>query len=276
MKFFLVFLVLTTLFTAITIIFIPPNLCDKNLKTSLTLISKISKYYKYEINENDDIFLTPYNSYNKTLIFLHGMANCAQNIVGKFFLDENFQLPKNVKLIFPQAPKKKLLLNDETMTFWYNLKCWYTDMMNKSQKECFSYEDVEDSKNRILKIIKDERKAYKTDNINANKKIILAGFSQGCATSLSVAFADENNLDSLYCWVGHIFDNVPIHEKNMKMEIFVGKKDGVIPFEFSIKTYQDAGLFSLKNVEIHILEESAHEMKKEQFNDLRKVLEEDN
>lgn len=275
MKFFLIFLLMTTLFTVVTIIFVPPELCDKNLKTTLTLMSKISKYYKYEINDNDDIFLTPYNSYNKTLIFLHGMANCAQNFVGKFFLDEKFELPKNVKLIFPQAPKKKLMLNNETMTFWYNLKCWYTDMMNKSQKECFSYEDVEVSKNRILKIINDERKAYKTDK-NMNNKIILGGFSQGCATSLSVAFADENNLDSLYCWVGHIFDNVPIQKKNIKMEIYVGKKDVVIPFEFAMKTYQDAGLLSLKNVEIHILEDSNHEMKNEQFNELRKALEQEN
>ena len=135
----------------------------------------------------------------------------------------NMYLDDNFCIIMPNAPIV------EGKRSWYPLPT-----SDSSGKIVEDYEGLESSKKSISDFISD----FKIDN---DKKIIIGGFSQGAALSLSMLFSTDLKIDGCIALSGYMpsaehYKEVEI--KNTKIFIAHGYSDQAISFDDYKKTYE--------------------------------------
>lgn len=129
-----------------------------------------------------------------SFIFLHGLGD---NGRGWTFLAEESQRGgrlNHVKFIFPDAPTQPVSMNyGMTMTAWYDLKT-LGDVENMQDEE-----GILNSIERLKQLISEEE----AEGIPSDR-IIVGGFSQGCAISLSTSLILEKKLGAVIGLSGYL------------------------------------------------------------------------
>jgi predicted esterase len=205
-----------------------------------------------------------------TVIFLHGLGDSGS---GWSFLAEEAMKQKklqHVNFVFPDAPMKAVTLNfGMKMPAWYDIK--RLEDVRSSQDEVGVLEGVE-----ILKqLIADEN----DKGIPANR-VVIGGFSQGCALSLATSVTLDKKLAGILGLSGYlpIIDKLVSiqREVNLKTPVFLGHgtNDNVVKFEFG-QMSRDAlqNNFNYRNVEWHQYEGLVHSVSPEELNDIFEFLE---
>ena len=177
------------------------------------------------------IILKPPQS-KRTLIFIHGLGDSAENISTIF--SEDATVPPNTKVICVQAPYKQISKYNEKMNTWFD----FTSGL--FEHKGYSYDDVETNAKMIFEIIEEEVKQY-----NSNcKNIFVGGFSQGCCMSLYIAFKFPYQLGGIIGLSGMLFyelNDKELLNKRKNIPIFIGHgyKDNIVNYTKAMKTYEN-------------------------------------
>lgn len=166
------------------------------------------------------------DKHTASVIFLHGLGD---NGRGWTFLAEESQRQgrlRHVKFIFPEAPTQPVTMNyGMRMTAWYDLKS-LGDVESLQDEE-----GVMSSIDRLKQVISEEE----AEGIPSNR-IIVGGFSQGCAISLATSVIIEKQLAAVIGLSGYfpIKDTISTlqTEANKKTPYLLchGTSDNVIKF----------------------------------------------
>lgn len=167
-------------------------------------------------------------AHTATVIFLHGLGDSP--LGWTFFAEEAARQNRlnHVKFIFPEAPNQPVTLNyGMTMPSWYDIKA-LGDVIGQQDEE-----GILASIERLKQMIKEE-----IDSGIPSNRIVVGGFSQGCAISLSTSVVYDKPLAGVVGLSGYL----PIHEKlaaiqpsaNANTPYFIGHgtADQVVKFEF--------------------------------------------
>lgn len=274
---FLIFRLFIVGFLSLNIInqqFANENACNIDIKNMSFFMEKIRNIYTLKLSKHNDIILNPLNKITNTLIFIHGLDNCANTYALQLILDPNYSLPNTTRLIFLQSPKIYVSLYNKTMNGWYNLKKSFFNMTGFSEKECYSFNDVRKNTKRIIKILWEEFFVLKISNLinQIQGKLYLAGFSQGCAMSLSAGIQFKGKIERIFCFSGHLFETVNLKNlKNKFVNIFHGLEDDIIPVTYAIESYNNKSLLQYKNVKFKSLEGVSHEFNEYEWKVLKKL-----
>jgi phospholipase/carboxylesterase len=158
-----------------------------------------------------------------SVIWLHGLGADGNDFV-PIAHELNLQNCPGIRFIFPHAPTMPVTINGG-----YVMRAWYdilgTDLVRREDEA-----GLRKSQLAIEQLIENE----KARGIPANR-IILAGFSQGCAMTLQTGLRYPEKLGGLLCLSGYL----PIHATvaaersvaNQTTPIFMahGRVDPVIP-----------------------------------------------
>lgn len=143
-------------------------------------------------------------THTASFIFLHGLGD---NGLGWTFLAEEAHRQnrlKHVKFIFPDAPNQPVSLNyGMTMPAWYDIKS--LGNVQSQQDE----EGVMSSIERLKQLLAEEVEA----GIPMDR-IVVGGFSQGCAISLSTSIILDQKLAGVIGLSGYL----PIKERLLALE----------------------------------------------------------
>jgi phospholipase/carboxylesterase len=131
-----------------------------------------------------------------------------------------------IRFIFPHAPTMPVSINNGyVMPAWYDLLG--VDLVSRQDEA-----GLRKSQASIEQLIAQEKsRGIATD------RIVLAGFSQGCAMTLQVGLRQPEKLAGLLCLSGYvpIHTTVPAerHSSNQETPIFMahGRADPVVPFD---------------------------------------------
>jgi phospholipase/carboxylesterase len=160
---------------------------------------------------------------NATVIVMHGLG-----ADGRDFLPIAEQLDLSgagaVRFLFPSAPVIPVTINGG-----YQMPAWY-DILGADLVRREDEAGLRQSRAAIEKLIE----AEKSRGMPANR-IVVAGFSQGCAMALMVGLRHPEKLAGILCLSGYL----PLHDKtaaelteaSRSVPIFMGHgtRDGVIP-----------------------------------------------
>ncbi len=130
-----------------------------------------------------------------------------------------------IRFVFPHAPSMPVSLNGG-----YVMPAWY-DLFNQDLQKREDETGLRASQNAIEQLIAKE----KSRGIAANR-IVLAGFSQGCAMALQTGLRHPEKLAGLLCLSGYAPLQQTIaterHPTNQDTKIFMahGNADSVVPF----------------------------------------------
>jgi phospholipase/carboxylesterase len=134
----------------------------------------------------------------------------------------------SIRFIFPHAPKLPVTINDG-----YLMPAWY-DVLSWDRGENEDEAGLRESEAAIGKLIAQER-----ERGIASEKIVLAGFSQGCAMTLQVGLRYPEKLAGMMCLSGYLPLSGKVaderHPANQDASIFMahGKSDQVIKFDLA-------------------------------------------
>lgn len=180
-------------------------------------------------------------THTASFIFLHGLGD---NGRGWTFLAEEAirqNRLKHVKFIFPEAPNQSVSLNyGMTMQSWYDIKS--LSNVQAQQDE----EGVMQSIERLKQIIAEEVEAG-----IPTERIVIGGFSQGCAISLSTSII----IDKLLAGVVGLSGYLPIKEKLLTLETPANKST---PYFLCHGTADNVVKFSAGKLSREYLEGSLH------------------
>lgn len=162
-----------------------------------------------------------------SIIWMHGLGADANDFVPMVQELDLHDCPA-IRFIFPNAPQIPVTLNGGyVMRAWYDIAAAGTDI-NKREDEA----GLKKSQQQIEALIaRENTRGISTD------KIILAGFSQGCAMSLQVGLRHPEKLAGIMGLSGYVplADKVPNerHTANQNTSIFLvhGTQDPVIPVQ---------------------------------------------
>ena len=187
------------------------------------------RYFSYEAQyQGRNVYLLPHQ-HKYTLIWLHGLGGSAFDWKGFFDIGRTrFVSPENTKVTLLSAPIRPIsIYRDMPKPAWYNII-----ETEKILKE--SEDDVNDSCKIIAEQIHKEAKL-----LNSYSKIIVGGFSQGCAMALAVSMKIDEVLGGVCGYSGLLFRFTRLSEKK-KMPIFLyhGSADNVIPIYVAQKSYK--------------------------------------
>ncbi|EIW75249.1 alpha beta-hydrolase [Coniophora puteana RWD-64-598 SS2] len=135
-----------------------------------------------------------------TVIFMHGLGDQPlgwESIWSNFFLPQNTALD-HVKFVFPSAPKVKTPMSPEEMTSWHQVDIDHILARNgpshllysiEAQAEKMNFANLMRSVRDVDSVIQEEAELLKVSlgegfTDTPEKRIIVAGFSQGAAMSL--------------------------------------------------------------------------------------------
>jgi phospholipase/carboxylesterase len=167
------------------------------------------------------------------IIFLHGLGSHASDLLSfPEWLDLPFK--ESIQYIFPQAPLLPITINaGEVMPAWYDIKD--IDFEKRTDKTT-----LENSLKLLWKLIN----GLIAEGIPSHK-IIIGGFSQGGAMSLSIGIAAVFNyfisLGGIICLSGYCLDLEKIKQKHSSLinlpPLFMahGKQDVIIPYNIANK-----------------------------------------
>jgi phospholipase/carboxylesterase len=166
-----------------------------------------------------------------SVIWIHGLGGDNSNFVPVIEKLNLVNCP-SIRFLFPSAPKIPIKINNNLiMSAWYDI--FATD--------CFMEQEDEIG----LRKSQVEIEALVTEQINlgiAANKIVIAGFSQGCAMALQTGLRYPEKLAGLICLSGYLPLREKIkteyHEANYSMPIFQGHGgcDPVIPIDYAKKS----------------------------------------
>ena len=138
----------------------------------------------YEIQKDEAskyVYLHPKKGHDTTLIFLHGVQNCAENQIDMFL--NNGIVPETCRVVLPNAPMAKVTMYGEVCTSWLDMYALGVDRNRKEEVEAdFNQEDAMASALLVLNLVDLEKQKFEDQNIS---RIYLAGFSQGCMITLA-------------------------------------------------------------------------------------------
>jgi len=158
-----------------------------------------------------------------SVIWMHGLGADGNDFVP---IVEELDLTgcPAIRFIFPNAPHIPVSVNGGyVMPAWYDIRS--ADLLNREDEA-----GLRASQQAIDELIEIEQK-------NGAEKIILAGFSQGCAMALQTGLRQSTKLAGLMCLSGYL----PLHptlqaeqnpaNKNVPIFMAHGSADPVIPLQ---------------------------------------------
>jgi len=203
-----------------------------------------------------------------TLIFLHGLGDQGR---GWTFLAEQYRrLGKldHVAFVFPNAPVQNVSMNfGMQMPSWYDIST--LDDVNAAEDETGMIKSV----GQVSQLIGEQ-----IDAGIPSERIVLGGFSQGCAVALLASLTSERKLAGIVGLSGYL----PLRKKmanmrteaNMKTPVFLGHGDSdpVVKYKFGVATKE--ALEKMKQpVEWHSYRGLQHSAAPDEIEDLLAFLE---
>lgn len=166
------------------------------------------------------ISMQPSGEHTATVIYCHGLGDTANGWAEPCYTWAQ-QMPW-IKFILPTAPVQPVTLNGGM-----KMESWY-DIHGLSEKALESAEGIEDSK----KILSDFIDIEKSNGIE-EKRIILAGFSQGAALSLYTGLSIEKlgGIIAMSGYLPNVKDVVCNLSKNTPILQCHGTHDPMVPIK---------------------------------------------
>lgn len=216
------------------------------------------------------IRIPPKSAHTATVIFLHGLGDSPMGWV--FFAQEAARQGrlKHVKFVFAEAPNLPVTLNyGMVMPAWYDIKSLGNVMGQQDE------EGILASIDRVKQVVAEEVEGGLSTN-----RIVVGGFSQGCAISLGASVIYDKPLGGVVGLSGYL----PIHDKmvalkseaNANTPYFLGHgtADQVVKFQ-SGELSRDflKGTLNRTNLQWHQYEGMVHTASPEEIEDVFKFLE---
>lgn len=148
------------------------------------------------MSRNDDAVILPApGPHTATVIWLHGLGADGNDFVP---IVPELGLPKDhgIKFVFPHAPVRPVTINAGM-----SMRAWY-DILSLTRMEQQDLAGTAASAARIAGLLDAERAAG-----IASERLILAGFSQGCAMTLHTGLRYPHRLGGLLALSGYL----PLH-----------------------------------------------------------------
>ncbi len=173
--------------------------------------------------KDEAVILKPKGPHSATVIWLHGLGADGNDFVP--VVDE-LGLPANhgIKFIFPHAGVRPVTINNG-----YPMRAWY-DILTLSRLDKNDEAGIRDSAARITALLDAEMAAG-----IPSTRLLLAGFSQGCAMALFTGLRYAHPLAGLLALSGYL----PMHttlpaeasDANRRTPILMmhGRQDPVVP-----------------------------------------------
>ncbi|WMW82021.1 alpha/beta hydrolase [Undibacterium cyanobacteriorum] len=162
-----------------------------------------------------------------SVIWMHGLGADANDFV-PIVPELNLQGSPDIRFVFPNAPQIPVTLNGGyIMPAWYDIAAAGTDIQRREDEN-----GLRQSQLQIEALI-----AREIERGVAPEKIVIAGFSQGCAMTLQVGLRYSQKLAGLMCLSGYLplADKIAAerHAANQNTPIFMahGTADPVVPLE---------------------------------------------
>lgn len=170
------------------------------------------------------IEINPQQEARYTIIWLHGLGadgNDFVPIVPELRVDD-----LNIRFVFPHAPIQPVTVNaGMPMRSWYDI--YVADLVRREDAN-----GLRESQARVEALIRRE-----IEQGIPSERIVLAGFSQGCAMTLQTGLRWHEPLAGLVCLSGYLPLAETIeqerHEANQHTPIFMahGLQDPVVPLQ---------------------------------------------
>src|SRR6185312_6119048 len=160
-----------------------------------------------------------------SVIWLHGLGADGNDFV-PIVRELDLRGCPPIRFVFPHAPTMPVTVNGG-----YVMRAWYdilgTDIVQRKDEA-----GLRRSQAMVEQLIAQE----KSRGISA-EKIVLAGFSQGCAMTLQTGLRHPEKLAGLLCLSGYlpIYEKLPAerHAANKDTQIFIaqGQQDPIVPLQ---------------------------------------------
>lgn len=162
-----------------------------------------------------------------SVIWMHGLGADANDFV-PIVRELDLRDCPAIRFVFPNAPQIPVTLNGGyIMRAWYDIAAAGTDISKREDEQ-----GLRQSQQQIQALI-----ARENERGIATDKIVIAGFSQGCAMSLQTGLRHSEKLAGLMCLSGYVplADKLASerHAANQDTPIFMvhGTADPVIPVQ---------------------------------------------
>ena len=175
--------------------------------------------FKKETRKDKTIILTPKSGkYNYVLIFLHGLFETPQSIVGKFDRSDN-PLSSSFKIILPAAPVQKCSpAGGKKINSWFDV---YRSAPTKIplKEEEMNLKQYDESSQKIKNLINQEASKLNGDY----KRIFVGGFSQGACLTYDIGLSFNHLIGGIFALCGIPFQHTKINKSiRDKLNICVG------------------------------------------------------
>jgi phospholipase/carboxylesterase len=161
------------------------------------------------MSRHDDAVILPApGTHTATVVWLHGLGADGNDFVP---IVPELGLPKNhgIKFVFPHAPVRPVTINGGMPC-----RAWY-DILSLSRMDRQDVVGTKASADRIAGLLDAERAAG-----IPGERLILAGFSQGCAMTLHTGLRYPHRLGGLLALSGYL----PLHDR-LPAEASAANKD---------------------------------------------------
>lgn len=176
------------------------------------------------MSRNEDAVILPApGKHTATVVWLHGLGADGHDFV-PIVPELGLGQEHGIKFVFPHATVRPVTINNG-----YPMRAWY-DILSLTRMEKQDVAGTQASAARIAGLLDAERAAG-----IASERLILAGFSQGCAMTLYTGLRYPHRLGGLLALSGYL----PLHESlaaeasaaNKDVPIFMchGQYDPVLP-----------------------------------------------
>lgn len=160
------------------------------------------------IETPDSVILQPNAPQTATVIWLHGLGADGHDFV-PIVPELGLGKEHGIKFVFPHAAIRPVTINNG-----YSMRAWY-DILSLTRMEKQDVAGTQASAARIAGLLDAERAAG-----IASERLILAGFSQGCAMALYTGLRYPHRLGGLLALSGYL----PLHE-SLATEASAANKD---------------------------------------------------
>lgn len=176
------------------------------------------------MSRNEDAVILPApGKHTATVIWLHGLGADGHDFV-PIVPELGLGKEHGIKFVFPHAAIRPVTINNG-----YSMRAWY-DILSLTRMEKQDVAGTQSSAARIAGLLDAERAAG-----IASERLILAGFSQGCAMALYTGLRYPQRLGGLLALSGYL----PLHEslateaspanKDVPILMCHGQYDPVLP-----------------------------------------------
>ncbi len=191
----------------------------------------------YTVSKKDkDLYLVPKNGkHTETFIFMHGLGDTANGWVDTFMESSTNVVLPTTKVVLLTSPFAPVTVNQgEKMRSWFDIKT-FTPKADEFEKS-IGVDEVNKNSERIKDVILQEMKLLGDDS----KKIVIGGFSQGCAMALHVGLQFDKPLGGIIGWSGYLFPTTKFNQANEETPILWshGTADKVIGFKVAKKSFE--------------------------------------